>query len=159
MNKASPPGVKNWVEYLIVVTLVVAAAAVGSMFTPGEWYQQLDKPAWTPPNWVFPVAWTTLYAMIAVAGCLLLRADGWYGPAMRWWLGQLSLNALWSWLFFGQQQIDWALVDIVLLLASIGATVVLAWPRQRAAAWLLLPYLAWVGFATALNAAIWQLNR
>lgn len=163
MSAASDPNDRDdariWLPCAVIVALVVVAALVGSQFGPGEWYRELKKPTWTPPNWVFPVAWTTLYAMIAVSGCLLYRAGGWNWPGMRWWLGQLSLNALWSWFFFGQHQIGWALVDIVLLLAAIAATVAAAWSRTRAAAFLLLPYLAWVGFATALNAAIWQLNR
>ena len=149
---------KSWAPYAAIAGAVVLTAFAGSQFGPGDWYRALEKPSWTPPNWIFPVAWTTLYAMIAAAGCLLWRTGGLRSPAFRMWIGQLVLNAAWSGIFFGLQRPGWALADIGLLLAAIAATIALAWRRSRAAAWLLAPYLAWVAFATALNVAIWQLN-
>jgi tryptophan-rich sensory protein len=101
--------------------------------------------------------WTTLYAMIAIAGWLAWRRAG-FGPALTTYAVQLGLNAIWTPLFFGAGQYGLALVDIVVLWILIGATVALFWRISRAAALLLVPYWAWVTFATALNAAIWWLN-
>jgi tryptophan-rich sensory protein len=137
--------------------LVGAAAVTGSQFMPGEWYLTLQKPAWTPPGWLFGPVWTLLYIMIAVAGWRVWRAAG-VGPALVVWGTGLALNALWSWLMFGIHRIDLALVDIVALLASIAVFIALAWRVDRVAAWLFVPYVAWVGFATALNFAIWRMN-
>jgi tryptophan-rich sensory protein len=102
--------------------------------------------------------WTILYAMIAVAGWLVWRRTGW-STALTAYAVQLGLNAIWTPIFFGAGQYGWALVDIVVLWFAIGATVALFWRESRLAAALLLPYWAWVTFATALNAAIWWANR
>lgn len=143
---------------LIAFLLVVFAAALtGSLFTPGSWYAGLAKPSWTPPNWLFPVAWTTLYVMIAVAGWLVWRAEG-FRAAMGFWTAQLVLNAAWSWIMFGEKQIGWALADIVAMLVAIVGFIVTARRASGAAAALFVPYLAWVSFAAALNFAIWRLN-
>ena len=103
--------------------------------------------------------WTPLYAMIALAGWQLWRRPATRGAALAAWGVQLALNALWSYLFFGLHRPSWALVDVVALDAAIAATIGLAWRPNRPAAWLLLPYLGWVSFATILNATLWQLNR
>lgn len=147
-----------WLALAISLALVVAAALFGSQFMPGAWYAGLAKPAWTPPNWLFGPAWTTLYLLMALAAwkvwIAVRRVDG----ALLLYLVQLLLNALWSWLFFGLQRPDLALANIVVLWLLILATIVLFWRRDRLAGALMLPYLAWVGFATALNLAIWRLN-
>jgi tryptophan-rich sensory protein len=140
---------------MLLVTAV--AAAFGSMFGPGAWYAELEKPSWNPPNWIFPLVWTPLYVMIALAGWRLWRRAP-RSAAMAWWCVQLALNAAWSWLFFGRHAIGGALVDIIALCAAIGATIAAAWPRDRVAAGLLIPYWAWVSFATALNFTLWRLN-
>jgi tryptophan-rich sensory protein len=145
------------VGLVVFLALTAAAASFGAMFRPGAWYEVLAKPAWTPPNWLFGPVWTVLYIMIAIAGWLVWRVHP-SGRPIAIWAVALILNALWSWLFFGRQQIGLALVDIVLLWLGILAFVVAAWPRSRLAALLFVPYLAWVGYATALNAAIWRLN-
>ncbi len=138
---------------------VAAVSAAGSRFRPGDWYAALSLPAWTPPAWVFPVAWTLLYLAIAVAGWLLWRLPRRGGAAGRaLWSVQLLLNGLWSWLFFGQHWIGVALLDLGALVATVALLVVWAWPRCRPAAWLLLPYLAWLLYAKSLNAAILLLN-
>ncbi|MDJ0958714.1 MAG: TspO/MBR family protein, partial [Arenicellales bacterium] len=105
------------------VLLVSAVAATGAMFKPGAWYEALAKPAWTPPNWLFPVAWTLLYLMIAVAGWLVWRAVGFSGAgtAFALYFLQLLLNAAWSWLFFGLHRMDLAFVDISVLWLAIAA--------------------------------------
>ena len=136
------------------------AAGVGAFFVPGAWYESLAKPDWNPPNWLFGPVWTLLYLMIGTSGWLVWREAGFAGA--RWALSvfalQIVLNAAWSWLFFGLQRPDLALVKIVVLLLSIAVMIGLFWSVSRLAALLLVPYLAWVGFATVLNAAIWKLN-
>ena len=142
------------------VLLVVAVASTGAVFEPGAWYESLLKPAWTPPNWLFPVAWSILYLMIAVSGWLVWREAGLMGagPAMILYLLQLLLNAAWSWLFFGLHRMDLAMIDIVALWVAIAATVIVFYGIRPLAGILLLPYLAWVGYAAALNFAVWQAN-
>ncbi|MBW8639769.1 tryptophan-rich sensory protein [Hoeflea sp. WL0058] len=143
---------------LVVFLILVAFAASGGVFfRPGTHYEALKKPTWTPPNRVFPVAWTILYIMIAIAGWLVWRAEG-AGAALWFWVIQLVLNGVWSWFFFGRKDIRLALYDILLLLAMIVAFIIAAAPTSTWAALLFLPYLAWVGFATALNWRIFQLN-
>ncbi|GJD57502.1 TspO/MBR family protein [Methylobacterium dankookense] len=147
---------------------VAATAIVGSVATQGEipgWYAGLNKPAFNPPNWLFPVAWTILYAMIAYAAWRLLGAMPRTGPSRQgWWLAilafavQLALNAAWSPVFFTAHAIGPALVVVVALLVMVLWTIRLSWRFDRLVAWLLVPYAAWVSFATLLNAAILRLN-
>lgn len=136
------------------------AAATGAWFRPGEWYERLRKPSWRPPNGVFAPVWTVLYVMIAVAGWLVWREAGLAGAVvpLAFYALQLVLNAAWTPLFFGLRRPDLGFADIVLVWASILATIVLFYPVHAGAALLLVPYLAWVTFAAALNFAIWRLN-
>lgn len=132
----------------------------GSMFPPGDWYAQLAKPALTPPGFVFPIAWTTLYICIGVALYLvtIATAPGARRMPLAIFAAQLVLNGLWSWIFFGLHAVGAALVEIVALWLAIVATIVVFRRTSPTAAKLLVPYLAWVTFATYLNAAIWFLN-
>lgn len=139
------------------IVLVIIVASSGAIFKPGEWYDALKKPSWTPPDWLFPVAWTVLYIMIAVAGWLIWHIDPLH-PAMVLWFFQLLPNAAWSWLFFGRKRMDQAFVDVVVLWGSIAAFIVLAWPLSQTASLLFVPYLIWVSFAAALNYKVWRLN-
>ncbi len=136
------------------------AAAVGARSMPDEWVRALKKPRWNPPNWIFAPVWTVLYLLMAAAAWLVWRRYGISAAVVP--LGvfvvQLVLNALWSWLFFGRHQIGGALIEIVLLWLAIVATIVLFWEREPLAGILLLPYLAWVSFATVLNATLWKMN-
>ncbi len=145
--------------FLLVVALVSAAGGWATSSSVGTWYAGLVKPTFNPPRWVFGPVWSMLYALIAVAGWRLWRRGG---PASRLaltaWCVQLLLNLVWSFLFFGGRMIGAALVEIVVLLVAIVVTILLAWRVDRPAAWLLVPYLAWVSFATLLNAALWRLN-
>lgn len=138
---------------------VTAAALIGGLGVAGTSaeYQSLDQPSWAPPSWLFGPVWTVLYAMIAVAGWLVWRRTGWTA-ALTVYAVQLALNAAWTPIFFGFGRYGWALADIVLMWVLIGATVWLFRPVSKVAAALLLPYWAWVTFATALNAAIWSAN-
>jgi benzodiazapine receptor len=140
--------------FLVMVTLVGAS---GVMFMPGDWYKTLDKPSWTPPDWLFGPAWTALYLMIAVAGWLVWQADG-IGLPLAAWAMNLVLNAAWSWLMFGRHRVMLALVDAAGMAATIVAFIWLALPHSPAAAALFIPYLAWTLFATALNAEILKRN-
>ncbi|MGW4940162.1 TspO/MBR family protein [Actinoplanes sp. NPDC004185] len=149
----------SWWGLLPFAAAVAAAALIGGLGVAGTAaeYQNLDQPSWAPPSWLFGPVWTVLYAMIAVAGWLVWRRTGW-NRALTVYAVQLVLNALWTPIFFGFGQYGLALVDIVAMWLSIGATIFLFRPVSRAAAWLLVPYWAWVTFATALNAAIWSAN-
>lgn len=148
---------KNLPSLVVFAALVAAAAWTGSTFMPGEWYAGLAKPSFTPPNWLFPVAWTILYIMIAIAGWLAWQAGGMSSAVSIWGLA-LILNALWSYLMFGRHEIGLALADIVVLWIAIAAFIVASWPRDRRAALLFVPYLLWVSFAALLNFEVWRLN-
>jgi tryptophan-rich sensory protein len=138
-----------------------AAAWIGSRFMPGAWYASLAKPAWNPPNAIFAPVWTVLYVLMSVAAWLVWRRAGFAGAgaALVLFLGQLVLNALWSYLFFGLHRPDLALLDIVLLWVAILVVAVLFWRVDWRAGALIVPYLLWVGFASFLNFALWRLNR
>lgn len=136
------------------------AALLGGLGVAGTAaeYQSLSQPSWAPPSWLFGPVWTVLYVMIAVAGWLVWRRTGSWTPALTAYAIQLVLNAIWTPIFFGFGQYGLALADIVAMWIAIGVTVVLFWRISRPAALLLLPYWAWVSFATALNAWIWNAN-
>jgi len=134
------------------------AAGIGAQFGPDAWYAALVKPSWNPPDWIFAPVWSVLYATIAVAPWLLWRRSrtlGW--PAMIW-LTQLCLNSMWSWLFFGLHRPGLAVLEILVLLAAILATVFTFARLDRLAGLLLVPYAAWVTFAAYLNFSIYRLN-
>ena len=137
-----------------------AAASLGAVFMPGEWYAGLRKPAWNPPGWVFGPVWSALYTMMAVAAWLVWKRGGFVAQRrpLALFLAQLVLNAAWTPLFFGLQQPGIAFVEIVLLWLAIASTLAAFRPVSRVAAWLLAPYLVWVSFATMLNFALWRLN-
>ena len=139
------------------VAAVFAAAVIGARFRPDGWYDDLAKPSWQPPKWVFAPVWTLLYVAIAVAGWRLWDAGSRLGVTL--WAVQLALNAVWSPLFFGARRIDLALVDVAALWAVVAATVIVAAAVDGVATALLVPYLAWVSFAAALNFTVWRLNR
>ena len=142
---------------LVIAMLVVATAMSGALFKPGPWYRTLRKPNWTPPDMVFPIVWTVLYAMIGYAGWLVWRDTG-TGVAMTFWILQLVLNAAWSWLFFGLRRMDLALVDVSLLILCVLGFIVAAHDAVPLASLLFLPYLAWVAVAAALNLRVLQMN-
>lgn len=147
-------GLAGW---LVVVFIV---AGVASQFMPGPWYAEIRKPAWTPPPWLFGPVWTLLYIAMAVAAWMVWKEGG---PRVFVPIGlfvaQLALNGAWSWLFFGLRSPGLALADIVALWALLVATIVAFRAVSVPAASLMIPYLAWVTFASFLNGAIWILNR
>ncbi|QFR33665.1 TspO/MBR family protein [Ancylobacter sp. TS-1] len=154
----------SFFRLVVAVGLCLAVGAVGSLATTPKiptWYAGLAKPTWTPPDAVFPIAWTTLYVLMAVA---LWRLWQLHAPsperrrAVLLWFVQLALNAIWSPVFFGMEAPGAALVVVIALWLAIAATLWASARIDRMAAWLLAPYLAWVSYATALNAAIVALN-
>lgn len=142
---------------LFLILVIGGGLAIGFLTAPDEWYATLAKPDFNPPNWLFAPVWTLLYILIAIAGWRVFERnrDDW--PMKLWWV-QLVLNFLWSPIFFAAHQIGVALAVIVLLLAVILAFIATAWRQDRVAAWLFIPYAAWVAFASALNASIFALN-
>lgn len=136
------------------------AASSGAIFKPGDWYEALRKPSWRPPNWLFPVAWSILYCMIAVAGWRVWLAAGFAGGALPLAIYgvQLVLNGIWSGLFFGLRRMDLALAELGLLWLSILGCLITFWPVDETAALLMLPYFAWVSFAGFLNWTMLRLN-
>lgn len=161
----APHSRKHWESSLATLVACIAASflpgAIGSRFEPGAWYATIEKSALTPPGWVFPVAWTTLYLLMGIALWRFVASDA---PRRARLLGcclfavQLVLNGLWSYLFFGLHRPDLALLDIVLLWIAIAAVIVVFARHARGAALLLAPYLAWVSFATYLNFEVWRLQ-
>ena len=142
---------------LFAVAVCFAPGIVGSVFGPGEWYASLDKSPLTPPGFVFPIVWTTLYLMMGIALWRFWEADvprAAKSSGTAVFAGQLVLNGLWSYLFFGLHRPDLALIDIVLMWTAIAASIAAFSRVRRSAALLLVPYLAWVTFAAYLNLEI-----
>jgi len=144
--------------------LVSAAAALGAFASldAGTFYQELNRPAWAPPGWLFGPVWSALYLLMGIAAWLVWRAHGFSGArsALILFVVQLIGNALWSWLFFAWRFGGLAFAEILLLWFLILGTIVAFWRLRRiAAAALLLPYLLWVSFAAVLNLSIWRLNQ
>ncbi|MEU4220271.1 TspO/MBR family protein [Actinoplanes sp. NPDC026623] len=154
-----PAGGTRWLGLLGFGLAVLCTAVVGSLAATGSKaeYASLEQPAWAPPSWLFGPVWTILYVLIAIAGWLVWQRTGWT-RALTVYAVQLALNAAWTPLFFAAGRYGLALVEIMVLWVLILATIVLFWRTSRLAAALLVPYLAWVSFATALNAAIWSAN-
>lgn len=144
----------------LLVTAVAAVAAAMASRTSAEFYAILDKPAWAPPAWLFGPVWSLLYVLMAVAAWRVWRAAGLTRArgALALFVVQLALNALWTWLFFVWRNGPWATAEVLLLWAAIATTALLFKTHDRLAAGMLLPYLAWVSFATALTIAVWQRN-
>jgi tryptophan-rich sensory protein len=153
-------GVYSFLMLVLFLALSLSAGLFGSQFKPEEWYEQLAKPSWTPPNWLFAPVWTALYLAMGVAAWLVWRRAG----LKKAWLAffffvlQLILNAVWSWLFFGLHRPGLAFGEIVFLWAAILITLVLFWRHRSLSGVLFLPYLAWVSFAAVLNFSLWRLN-
>lgn len=139
------------------IALVFVAASSGALFQPGAWYANLNKPSWTPPNWLFPVAWSVLYLLIAIAGWKVWQVEG-IKTALIVWGISLLINMSWSYIMFERKEIGLALVDLILLWISIVAFMILAWPVSQTATYLFVPYLMWVSIAGALNFSVWRLN-
>jgi len=178
MQAITSPNRRSGLALIIALAVPFAAAAIGARATNNSvntWYKTLRKPSWNPPGWVFGPVWTVLYAMMGIASWLVWRsgneATGDNQTSMTANQQQavrgalilygvhLVLNTLWSVLFFGQRNLKWALIEIVVLWSMIAATLTSFYRIRRAAGWLLVPYLLWCSFAAVLNATIWRMNR
>ncbi|MBA2430599.1 MAG: tryptophan-rich sensory protein [Chthoniobacterales bacterium] len=158
LNSTRPRGreilaLAGWVAFSLT------AAASGIFVSTGGWYEEL--PEWNPPAWLFGPVWTTLYIMMGVAAWLVWKRGGWRerGGALALFVAQWLLNALRTPLFFGLRRPGLAFAEILLLWVAIAATMIAFWRVTKPAAFLLVPYLAWVTFAAVLNFTIWNLNR
>ena len=148
---------------ILFLVVCLGAGGLGAWATTPEidgWYRTIAKPAWNPPDKIFGPVWTSLYLMMAIAGWLVWKRDGFRNAAVPLTLFgvQLVFNVGWSWIFFGLHQPGWAFAEMVVLWATIAATTILFFRRSKPAGWLFVPYLAWVTFAAALNFALWRLN-
>ena len=162
-GESSRGSAQDWFALIIFLAICLGTAALGAAWTNlsvGDWYLTLNKPSWNPPKWLFGPVWTALYVCMAVSAWLVWRSK----PSAQTWLPllifgvQLALNAIWSGLFFGLRDPGLACAEIVLLWLAIAATIVTFGRLSLLAAGLLVPYLAWVSFASFLNWTIWQLN-
>lgn len=166
-----------WLALGVALVAPFLAAAIGGLATSrsiSTWYNDLRKPAWNPPSWVFAPVWNGLYLMMGFASWLVWRqrqkAGGWFGiggkkerteidNALRLYGIHLIFNALWSVIFFGFRRIDWALAEILVLWSLILGTLTRFYRIDARAGWLLVPYQAWATFAAFLNFTIWRMNH
>lgn len=153
----------NILKLVIALLITIGLGSLGGLFTYPEiknWYTTLQKPSFQPPNWLFGPVWTLLYTLMGISAYLVwkLPATAQRNKALAVFTIQFILNFCWSIIFFNQHQIGWALVEIIVMWACIVLTMISFSKLSSAAAWLLLPYILWVSFATILNAAIWKLN-
>ena len=153
----------RWIGLVIFIVVCLGAGGLGAIATTPEiegWYKTIEKPSWNPPDYVFGPVWTTLFVMMAIAAWLVWKPEGFKAAALPLTLFgvQLALNVAWSWIFFGMHQPGWAFAEIMVLWLAIVATTVAFFRCSKIAGWLMVPYLAWVSFASVLNFTIWRLN-
>jgi benzodiazapine receptor len=150
------PALAGW----LLLTFAFAAIGAYASAQASGFYLQLDRPAWAPPAWLFGPAWSVLYLLMGIAAWRVQRtsAERSVRPEMTLYVAQLALNSLWTWLFFAWHKGAWAFVEILLLWVLIAATIRAFGRRDKAAGLLLLPYLLWVSYATALCYSVWQRN-
>ncbi len=159
-NSSHTIGHRGLLAVLLIATAIAAVAGSRGGNSSPEFYGTLVRPLWAPPAWLFGPVWTLLYLMMAVAAWLVVRVPGWNGR--RVWFAtygaQLIANALWTWLFFTWRSGAGAMIDVAVLWLLVVGLLVTANQRSQTAVWLLIPYLAWVTFASALSWAVWRLN-
>ncbi|OOY29728.1 MAG: tryptophan-rich sensory protein [Rhodobacteraceae bacterium] len=135
-----------------------AAAATGIIFKPGDWYLGLNKPGFTPPNWVFPVAWTYLYVSVAYAAARVAGVEG-SQIALALFAVQIALNTLWTPVFFGAHRLGMGMTVLACLWVAVVAMMMAFFRLDLIAGLLVIPYLAWLSLASALNFRVWRDNR
>ena len=155
---------KSIYKLIISIVTTLAVGGISGFFTSSSvngWFKTLNKPSFNPPGWLFAPVWTVLYILIGIAFYIIwnsqVKTEKKYTAYTYYWL-QLLLNFGWSFLFFFYKRPDLALIDIIVLFIMIASTIFSFRKISKPAAWLLVPYLCWVAFATALNFAIWKLN-
>lgn len=152
-------------KLVISIALPLAVGGVAGLFTRPEidkWYQTIEKPDWQPPSWVFGPVWTVLYILMGIALYLVWKSNAPENkkrPDIILWIIQLVFNFFWSFIFFRQHQLDWALGEIIVLWFFILLTIFAFARISKLAAWLLVPYISWVSFASILTYTIYQLNQ
>ncbi|UNB60850.1 tryptophan-rich sensory protein TspO [Pseudomonas syringae group genomosp. 7] len=144
--------------FLIFLLACCAAGATGIIFKPGAWYESLQKPSFTPPDWAFPVAWTTIYLLLAWAGYRLTLIPG-STTVLALWAAQIALNTLWTPVFFGANRIGAAMVILAILWIVVATMIVMALQLDIITGLILFPYLVWLSIAAALNVSILRHNR
>lgn len=144
--------------FLIFLAATATAAATGTIFRPGDWYEGLRRPGWAPPKWAFPLVWTTLYVLMAWAAARVAALPA-SGHALALWSLQIALNTLWTPVFFGARRMGMGAAIIVLLWLTVASMLWQFWKLDAWAALMILPYLAWLSVAAALNVWVWRANR
>ena len=149
----------DWPLFALFLVTCFTAGSTGAFFGPDEWYERISKPVWTPPNWLFPTAWFTLYLLMSYAATrVALSGHPETVYALGIWGLQTAFNTLWSPIFFGQHKIGKALVALIGLWASVIAMAISFWRVDMVAGLLLVPYVIWGTYAFALNFSIWRRN-
>jgi len=147
----------DWMLFLTFLAACGAAGATGAMFEPGDWYRDLNKPWWTPPGFVFPLVWVTLYVAMSYAAMRVALIDG-SQQALAFWALQIAFNTLWSPVFFGLKRMRAAMVILGGLWTAVALTLVSFALIDPLAGMLIAPYLVWVTIAGALNFSVWRRN-
>ena len=143
--------------FLIFFLACCAAGTTGAMFPPGSWYESLKKPSWVPPNWAFPVSWSSIYLLMSFAGARVAGEEG-SGLAMAFWAMQIAFNTLWTPIFFGLRRLRDALPVMAMLWIAVAGCLYSHWQVDLWAGLAFVPYLLWVTVAGALNFSVWRLN-
>ena len=143
--------------FFILLAASFAAAAPGMLFPTGDWYKTLNKPSWVPPNWVFPIVWTSIYVLIAFAGSRVAGLTG-SGYAMAFWGLQIALNTLWTPVFFGLRRLRGALPIMGVLWLAVLGCLITHIQLDLIAGLAFVPYLIWLTIAAALNYSVATLN-
>ena len=155
--------IKNFLKLVVSLAVCQLAGAIGALFTVSSvkvWYSTLSLPSLNPPSWVFGPVWTILYILMGIALYLIWQSNSKDRNRVLWLFAvQLVLNAIWSPIFFGTHAIGLALVIIIFMWSAIAMTIFVSQKISKTIAWLLVPYIAWVSFATYLNFALWWLNK
>lgn len=153
----------RWLKIALCVSLCVTLGILSGFSTVesiNNWYQHINKPSWNPPNWIFGPVWTTLYILMGISVALIWHTGHQFkNRAIGLFIIQFGFNLAWSFIFFNLHAIGWAFVEILLMLFFISLTLYSFYKINRLAAWLLIPYLLWVSFASVLNGTIWFLNN
>ncbi len=147
----------DWSLFAVFLAASVAAGATGMLFKPGDWYESLVKPDWRPKKWMFPVVWTTIYILSALAATRVATLPG-NAMAMAFWALQIALNTLWTPVFFGARRMGLAMVVMGVLVFAVGGMIVTFWRLDFWATFMVLPYFAWLCLAAPLNWSVWRAN-
>lgn len=154
----------NVIKFIVAVAIPLIVGGASGFFTVTDvdsWYQTINKPVWNPPNWIFGPVWTTLYVLMGIALFIIWKSDTsteLKKIAFVLFAIQLVFNFFWSFIFFNQHLVGWALIEMTVLWVFILLTIFSFAQVDKIAAWLLVPYISWVSFALILNYTIWKLN-